>query len=92
MSPAQREELLDAIRRRRCRNINFGELRALVEAFGYVHSRTKGSHFTFKHPDHALIITIPYSRSEVSIGVCRAVLRTIGEIIALEEGEDSYGQ
>ena len=33
------------------RNIQFSDMIALVEAFGFRLSRTKGSHFIFAHPD-----------------------------------------
>ena len=32
------------------RSISFRDFVALIEAFGFVHSRTKGSHLSFKHP------------------------------------------
>jgi predicted RNA binding protein YcfA (HicA-like mRNA interferase family) len=33
------------------RNIQFSDMVALVEAFGFRLARTKGSHFIFAHPD-----------------------------------------
>jgi predicted RNA binding protein YcfA (HicA-like mRNA interferase family) len=32
------------------RSISFRDFVALIEAFGFVHSRTKGSHLSYKHP------------------------------------------
>jgi predicted RNA binding protein YcfA (HicA-like mRNA interferase family) len=32
------------------RSIAFRDFVALIEAFGFVHSRTKGSHLSYKHP------------------------------------------
>ena len=32
------------------RSISFRDLVALIEAFGFAHSRTKGSHLSYKHP------------------------------------------
>jgi predicted RNA binding protein YcfA (HicA-like mRNA interferase family) len=32
------------------RSITFRDFVALIEAFGFVHSRTKGSHLSYKHP------------------------------------------
>ncbi len=33
------------------KNVKFNELIALVEAFGFVLDRIKGSHHTYKHPE-----------------------------------------
>jgi predicted RNA binding protein YcfA (HicA-like mRNA interferase family) len=32
------------------RSVPFRDFVALIEVFGFVHSRTKGSHLSFKHP------------------------------------------
>jgi predicted RNA binding protein YcfA (HicA-like mRNA interferase family) len=32
------------------RSVSFRDFVALIEAFGFVHSRTKGSHLSYKHP------------------------------------------
>jgi predicted RNA binding protein YcfA (HicA-like mRNA interferase family) len=32
------------------RSVSFRDFIALLEAFGFGHSRTKGSHLSFKHP------------------------------------------
>jgi predicted RNA binding protein YcfA (HicA-like mRNA interferase family) len=32
------------------RSVSFRDLVALIEAFGFIHSRTKGSHLSYKHP------------------------------------------
>lgn len=32
------------------RTISYRDFTALIEAFGFVHSRTKGSHQSYKHP------------------------------------------
>lgn len=33
------------------RSVSFRDFVALIEAFGFVHQRTKGSHQSFAHPD-----------------------------------------
>jgi len=35
------------------------EVIRLLEKHGWVKMRTKGSHRQFKHPNHALVITVP---------------------------------
>ena len=32
------------------RSVSFRDFITLIEAFGFVHSRTKGSHLSYKHP------------------------------------------
>jgi predicted RNA binding protein YcfA (HicA-like mRNA interferase family) len=32
------------------RSISFRDFVALIEAFGFIYSRTKGSHLSYKHP------------------------------------------
>jgi predicted RNA binding protein YcfA (HicA-like mRNA interferase family) len=40
------------------RNIQFNDMVALVEAFGFRLSRTKGSHFIFTHPDISELLNL----------------------------------
>ncbi len=42
------------------RSVDFRDFIAMVEAFGFVHSRTKGSHRSYVHPDcDALLVVQP---------------------------------
>jgi predicted RNA binding protein YcfA (HicA-like mRNA interferase family) len=42
------------------RSVDFRDFIALIEAFGFVHLRTKGSHRSFAHPDcNALLVLQP---------------------------------
>lgn len=38
--------------------ISFRDLQRLLEAFGFVHKRTKGSHRAYKHPSVPCLVTI----------------------------------
>jgi hypothetical protein len=40
------------------RNIRFGDMVGLVEAFGFVLARTSGSHHIFVHPDVAELVNL----------------------------------
>lgn len=42
--------LLERLARGDVRNVRFGDLCRLVEALGFEHRRTTGSHHTFAHP------------------------------------------
>jgi predicted RNA binding protein YcfA (HicA-like mRNA interferase family) len=45
------------------RSISFRDFVALIEAFGFVHSRTKGSHLSYKHPAcHKLMVIQPLGK------------------------------
>lgn len=42
------------------RSVDFRDLIAMVEAFGFVHARTKGSHRSYAHPAcNALLVLQP---------------------------------
>jgi predicted RNA binding protein YcfA (HicA-like mRNA interferase family) len=40
------------------RPLSFSEFQKLLEAFGYIHVRTRGSHMTYRRPDIADIRVI----------------------------------
>ncbi len=40
------------------RTVSFRDFIALIEAFGFVHSRTKGSHQSYKHPSCPRLMVI----------------------------------
>lgn len=40
------------------RQVSFRDFIALIEAFGFIHARTKGSHQSFVHPDSAQLLVI----------------------------------
>jgi predicted RNA binding protein YcfA (HicA-like mRNA interferase family) len=75
-------------------NIRFGELRALLEDYGFDLKRTKGSHHSFIGyvGDEKVSVVIPYHRPLKSVYVKR-VLKLIDEIEQLdtdsEEVEES---
>jgi predicted RNA binding protein YcfA (HicA-like mRNA interferase family) len=45
-----KRKLLEKIRRGECRNIHFGDMRALINGFGFNEDRREGSHVIFVHP------------------------------------------
>ena len=91
VSSAEQQELLDAIRQKRYRGVRFAELTKLVEAYGCVLARVKGSHYIYTHSRLNRPIVIPYHGSDVKPGVCRQVVKTLLEEIIPEEEGDSYG-
>jgi predicted RNA binding protein YcfA (HicA-like mRNA interferase family) len=40
------------------RSVDFRDFIAMIEAFGFVHVRTKGSHRSFSHPDCSALLVL----------------------------------
>jgi predicted RNA binding protein YcfA (HicA-like mRNA interferase family) len=49
-----------------------------VEAVGWVHDRTKGDHWIYKHPDHPALLTIVHPRKDNPPGYVRALEKISG--------------
>lgn len=45
---------------------------------GFVHVRTKGSHYIMKKPDWPSLLSIPLGRRELAKGTLRSLIRTAG--------------
>ena len=59
----------------------FRDLIATLEADGWRHIRTTGSHMHFKHPSKPGLVTVPgggKSGKEVAPGTLRSILRQAG--------------
>jgi predicted RNA binding protein YcfA (HicA-like mRNA interferase family) len=79
----QREKRLRRIQEKRCKNVKFKELCSLVESYGFVLDRTKGSHHIYKYPGSGYegIVTIPHHGSDVPRPFCWQALEAIEEVI-----------
>ncbi len=51
------------------------ELIKKLEAYGWILERIKGSHHQFKHPDIALVITVPHPRKDIKPGTLRQIMK-----------------
>ena len=49
-----------------------------IKRLGWVEVRAKSSHVTFKHPDHALLITVKHPAKSLSPGLIRSIERIAG--------------
>lgn len=58
--------------------MNSKELIELIEADGWYHVRTKGSHYHFKHPDKTGLVTIPHPKSDLPKGTIKSIKRQAG--------------
>ena len=49
-----------------------------LEADGWVHVRTKGSHRQFKHPDRPRLVTVPHPKKDFPAATLRAIMKQAG--------------
>jgi predicted RNA binding protein YcfA (HicA-like mRNA interferase family) len=54
------------------------ELIAQLRRHGWIVARQKGSHVTLKHPDRALLVTVPHPRKDLATGILHDILRKAG--------------
>lgn len=58
--------------------MNSKELIKLIEADGWYHVRTNGSHHHFKHPTKRGLVTIPHPKSDLPQGTIKSIKRQAG--------------
>ena len=49
-----------------------------IEAHGWVHVRTKGDHWQFKHPTKPGLVTVPHPTRDIPIGTLKSVEKQAG--------------
>ncbi len=70
------------------RNIAFGDMRRLVEAFGFRHSRTSGSHHIFTHDDVPELVNLQEVSGQAKPYQIRQFLKLVEEYnLQLEDDE-----
>jgi predicted RNA binding protein YcfA (HicA-like mRNA interferase family) len=86
-SAARRQKLLDRIKEKRCKSVSFKDLSTLVEAYGCIHIRTRGSHHIYEHPalERPIVLQKPHG-TDVPSQFCRQILGYIQKIIEYDEG------
>ena len=57
---------------------NSRKLIAMLEAEGWVHVRTKGDHWQFRHPAKPGIVTLPHPSKDIATGTVASVYRQAG--------------
>lgn len=58
-------------------NIRFGDMTSLVEAFGFRHSRTSGSHNIFVHPEIPEVVNLQNVKGQTKPYRVRQFLRLV---------------
>jgi predicted RNA binding protein YcfA (HicA-like mRNA interferase family) len=58
--------------------MNSREIIQRLEKDGWVHVRTKGSHWQFKHPTRHSLVTVPHPKKDFPAGTLRAIMRQAG--------------
>jgi predicted RNA binding protein YcfA (HicA-like mRNA interferase family) len=71
------------------KSFNSRELIRLVEAHGWAHVETTGSHNHFKHPDRPGKMTIPHPKKDFPAGTVRSILHQAG--ISLRQASEWSG-
>ena len=54
------------------------EIIKLLKAHGWVHVRTVGDPFQFKHPDKAALVTVTHPRKDFPIGTLKRIEKDTG--------------
>lgn len=49
-----------------------------LEADGWIHVRTKGSHHQFKHPERPWLVTVPHPKRDLPTGTLRSIFKAAG--------------
>jgi predicted RNA binding protein YcfA (HicA-like mRNA interferase family) len=60
------------------RSMSSRDLIKALEADGWTHVRTAGSHRHFRHPTKPGTITVPHPRKDLKKGTLRAILKAAG--------------
>ena len=69
------------------KNVRFGDMVALIEAFGFQLARVRGSHHIFEHPDVVEAVNIQNRKGKAKAYQVRQFLELV-EQYNLELGED----
>lgn len=54
------------------------EIIARLEADGWYHVATRGSHKQYKHPEKTGRVTVPHPKKDLPIGTVKSILRQAG--------------
>ncbi len=54
------------------------EIITLIEADGWNHVRTEGSHHHYKHPTKTGIVTVPHSKKDVPLKTTKSIFKQAG--------------
>jgi toxin-antitoxin system, toxin component, hicA family len=54
------------------------EIIARLEADGWYHVATRGSHKQYKHPEKTGRVTVPHPKKDLPIGTVKSILRQVG--------------
>lgn len=54
------------------------EIIARLEADGWYHVATRGSHKQYKHPEKMGRVTVPHPKKDLPIGTVKSILRQAG--------------
>jgi predicted RNA binding protein YcfA (HicA-like mRNA interferase family) len=58
--------------------MNSREVIRRLEADGWVHVRTKGSHWQFRHPTRPGVVTVPHPKRDFPAGTLKSIFKQAG--------------
>jgi predicted RNA binding protein YcfA (HicA-like mRNA interferase family) len=58
--------------------VKFQEIEKIILKDGWVHKRTNGSHFHYKHPSKKGTVTIPRHKDDLNIKTVNSILKQAG--------------
>ena len=58
--------------------MKFRDVEKLIEADGWVHTETKGSHYQYVHPTKKGKVTIPHHSGDIAQGTVNSICKQAG--------------
>jgi len=58
--------------------MNSREIIRRLRADGWIHVRTKGSHWQFRHPTRPGLVTVPHPKRDFPAGTLKAIMKQAG--------------
>ena len=58
--------------------MNSREIIRRLRADGWIHVRTKGSHWQFRHPARPGLVTVPHPKRDFPAGTLKAIMKQAG--------------
>jgi predicted RNA binding protein YcfA (HicA-like mRNA interferase family) len=58
--------------------VKFAEIEAIIKRDGWVHIKSRGSHYQYTHPKKNGKVTIPYHGGDIAPVIIKSILRQAG--------------
>lgn len=61
-----------------CTHMKSRDVIKLIESDGWVHVRTSGDHYHYKHPTRPGLVTVPHPQKDIPIGTLKSIEKQSG--------------